>query len=76
MDWFYIGIFFIQRSRDVGIDGSVGWEVQGVIDIFFDVYAIVFPGVFVSNFDKLDNSNVSSFLDLTKETIVIPRTPA
>ena len=66
MHWLYIGIFFIQRSRDIGIDGSVGWEIQSVIYIFFDVNTIVFPGIFVSNFDKFYNSNVSSFLNLTE----------
>lgn len=75
MHGLYIGVLFIQRGRYIWIDGSISWEIQSVIDVFFDIDTVILSGVFLSHFDILMDSNVGSFLNLTEETVIKARAP-
>jgi hypothetical protein len=73
MDWFYICILFILWNRNVWIDGAVRWKIDCVVNVFFDINAVVFPRVLLSHLDELKNSDIGSFLDLSEQTFVEPR---
>lgn len=72
MHWLNICILLIEWSRDISINGLIVWKVQSIIYLF-DVYAVILPIVFLSQFYKFNDSNICSFLYLRKQTIIKSR---
>ncbi len=73
VDRFNIGIFFVKRCRYAWINCIVGWKIESIIDILFDVYTIILSCIFFTNLHKFDHSHVTPFLDLTEKTVIKSR---